>query len=183
MKPTLAIAVAALGAAIVPRSPAQAFPAATRPGGEIRAGITYTNASTDFVPKRIGGFTVYGSFSLFPHFALETDIHLLQFFTSEDYAQRSYLAGGRFYYRKNRFEPYAKVMGGIAQSVTQQRYNTYPGAPDSYGTYALGGGLDIRAPHRLVIRAVDYEVQRWPAFLPNGLTPSMLSFGVAYQIR
>ncbi len=183
MKPKLAIAVAALCAALVPHMPGQAFPAAKRGGGEIRAGLAYSNGQTDFLQKRIGGFTVYGSYSLFPHFALEADVHMLQFFTPQDYAQRSYLAGGRFYYRKDRYEPYVKVMGGIAKSISQQQYNTYVGTPDTYGTYTLGGGLDVRVPHRLVIRAIDYELQRWPAFLPNGLTPSVLTFGVAYQIR
>ena len=165
------------------KSSAQAIPAARRAGGDIRVGIAYTNANTDEVTKRIGGFTVYGSYGLLPHLDLEADVHLLQYFTPQDYAQRSYVAGGRFYYRRSRYEPFVKVMGGIGTTIAQLPYaESIPDVGESYGVIEFGIGADVLLPKHLVGRA-EYDIQRWPAFYPSGLSPSMFSVGIAYRVR
>lgn len=177
---TLAVLLAPCGW----RASAQATPTIKGGGGgKIQVGLAYSTAATDVVAKRIGGFSVYGTYSLLPHFALEGDIHLLQYFTPEDYAQRTYLGGGRLYYRLRRYEPYVKFLGGLGQTVAQKPNVIARGTPDSYGVFSGGGGLDIFVGRKWVVRAVDFEKQTWPAFPTHDLAPSILSFGVAYRLR
>jgi hypothetical protein len=50
----------------------------------------------------------------------------------------------------------------------------------SYNLYAGGAGADFKAAERLHLRA-EYEVQSWSSFPNGGLTPKLLTFGVAYH--
>lgn len=165
------------------RSFAQAEPTAHR-GGELQAGLAFSNGSTDEVSKRIGGASAFADFDLTPHFGLEADVHLLDFFTPQDYAQQTYLAGGRAFIHRQRYTPYVKVLGGLGRTVSQSAFSVAdPDLNEAFGVLALGGGLDIRIPHQLIVRAVDFEYQLWPSYYPNGLNPTVLSFGLAYRIR
>jgi len=55
-----------------------------------------------------------------------------------------------------------------------------------YGTFtdlAFGGSLDFRATRKVTIRAVDFEFQDWPVWLPHqSLQPYGVSVGVAYRV-
>jgi len=83
-----------------------------------------------------------------------------------------------------RILPYGKILAGIGKMVPEEQYaNFYPGTPGTYGAYAAGGGLDIRIPYNLSVRAIDYEYQLWPGFQPHGLSPSVVSIGIAYHIK
>ncbi len=177
-----AVLITAIASFLSAAAHSQAMPTAHRDAGEIRAGLAYTNANSDQVGKRIAGFSGYGSFGLLPHFSVEADIHLLQYLTPQDYGQRSYEAGGRFFYRYRRYEPYVKLMGGIGQSIAQEPYVRIPGTPGTYGLFSGAIGMDVLVPKKLVVRG-EYEQQVWPTFAPNNLTPSMFSIGLAYRIR
>ena len=50
----------------------------------------------------------------------------------------------------------------------------------AYNLFAVGGGLDYRILRHVNARA-DFEYQRWMGFPPNGLAPSLLTFGAAYH--
>jgi len=47
---------------------------------------------------------------------------------------------------------------------------------------AGGVGVDYKALPYLYVRG-DFEYQKWFGFTPKGLTPSLLTIGVAYHFR
>jgi len=164
---------------------AQAMPAATRPG-LLQAGITLSDANTDELQKRIAGASAYATFDFNEHLGVEADIHLLNFDTPQDFAEESFLIGLRYVDRiHERYEPYIRAQAGIGKTIAQEPYVALgtPGTPGTYGAYAFAGGLDIRIPYNLTVRAIDYEYELWPGFKPNGLSPSIVSVGIAYRIR
>jgi len=161
---------------------AQALPAVTR-GGTLQAGVAISNANTDFYDKRITGITGYVTFDLTKNIGVEADVHVLTLITPNDFSESSYEFGVRYVYPVHRrYQPYVKLAAGIGSYAFNQPYynNT---ASDSLGMYAFSGGLDIRLPHKINVRAVDFEYQSWPGIEPHGLTPTLLTFGVAYRIR
>jgi hypothetical protein len=50
----------------------------------------------------------------------------------------------------------------------------------AYNLFAGGVGADVRVLPYLNLR-LDYEYQRWLSFPPTGLTPQILTVGVAYH--
>ncbi|MEO8736051.1 MAG: hypothetical protein ABI380_05890, partial [Edaphobacter sp.] len=82
-----------------------------------------------------------------------------------------------------RFMPYAKALFGFGQFKFQYP-SQYPSAATyTYGVYAFGGGLDLRATRHINVRAFDFEYQKWPSFRQNGLTPIVMTVGAAYTFR
>jgi hypothetical protein len=163
-------------------SHAQAIPTASRAGGTIQLGVAGTFANLDYGPKYAKGLSVYGDFDVTRHIGIEGDIHFASLITPTDIGENTYLLGPRYTYQFRRFAPYAKALFGIGQFQYQQ--GTYgKGSTDTYGLFAFGGGLDVRATHHISVRAFDFEYQDWPHYAPNGLTPYVMSVGVAYVFR
>ena len=104
-----------------------------------------------------------------------------QVFGIEGVHESTYELGPRFYLTRGRFMPYGKVLFGRAV------FN-FPNdmANQAFTEGAVGGGLDYRISHVFYLR-VDYEYQRWFGFgtqvkaFPGYLSPSVVSFGVAYH--
>ncbi len=164
-------------------SHAQAVPTASRSvGGTIQIGGGLTFADPDYGPKYAKGLAIYGNFDVIHNIGIEGDIHFASLITPTDIGENTYLLGPRYTYRYHRLAPYVKVLFGVGQFQYQQ--GTYgKGSTDTYGLYAFGGGLDVRATHRLSVRPIDFEFQRWPNYAPNGLTPFVLTVGAAYVFR
>lgn len=164
---------------------AQATPAATR-GGIVQAGAAYSIANEDEYPgKHVQGMTFYGTFDLNNHLGIEGDVHLDSIFKSYyKYTESSYDVGLRWTQRYRHFAPYGKGMIGLGHSYAPNP-NQIVGAntPGTYFLFAVGGGLDYTLTDKINVRAFDFEYQRWPNFPPHGLTPPIMSFGVAYRIR
>jgi hypothetical protein len=159
----------------------QAIPTASR-AGTIQIGVGGTFASPDYTQKYLKGLSIYGDFDFAHHIGVEGDIHFASIIAPEDIGENTYLLGPRFTFRHGRFDAYGKGLLGIGQFQFQQ--GTYGnGSSSTYGVYALGGGLDIRATHHINVRAIDFEYQKWPHFYPNGLTPYVTTIGVAYVLR
>ena len=180
-----AVSIAALMLASTSSAHAQAMPAASRPG-LLQAGITLSDANTDELTKRIGGASAYATFDFSENLGVEFDAHVLTFDTPQDFGEESFLLGHRYVkHYKDRYDPYVRAQAGIGKTISQNPYVALgtPGTPGTYGAYAFAGGLDIRIPYNLSVRAIDYEYQLWPGFKPNGLSPSMVSVGIAYRIR
>ena len=57
-----------------------------------------------------------------------------------------------------------------------------PAANLAYNIWAVGIGSDYSLRPSLNVR-IDYEYQRWNGFPPNGLSPEVFSFGVAYHFH
>ena len=160
----------------------QAIPTASRTGGNIQLGVGATWASPDYGPKYVKGLSVYGDWDIVHHIGIEGDIHFASIIAPTDIGENTYLLGPRYTYQFHRFGPYAKALFGLGQFQYQQ--GTYgKGSSATYGVYAFGGGLDFRATHHINIRAIDYEYQNWPHYPHNGLTPAVITVGVAYVFR
>lgn len=161
-------------------SHAQAVPTASR-GGAIQVGVAGTFISPDYTEQYMKGVTFYGDLDLTQHLGVEGDIHY-SIITPDDLSENSYLLGVRYKWHYKRFEPYAKVLGGIARFGFQS--GTYPTpTTNTYGEYAVGGGLDVRATRHINVRAFDVEFQKWPGFDDHGLSPIAYTIGVAYTLR
>src|ERR1700761_732411 len=186
MKKTCLLSLALSLVALLPSTlHAQATPAATR-GGIVQVGGAYTISNEDqYQGKMLQGATVYGTFDLNNHLGVEGDLHLASVFKSYyQYKETSYDAGLRWTQRYRNFAPYAKALVGFGHSSANSTNQIVGGStPGSYFLFGLGGGLDYSLSPKINIRAIDFEYQRWPNFPPNGLTPPLFSFGVAYRIR
>jgi hypothetical protein len=101
--------------------------------------------------------------------------------------QSNYLIGPRVPIKRfGKFQTYGKALIGVANM-------TFP-AGDYYSTgrftaLAFGGTVDYRLNRRWSIRALDFEYQDWPKFVPQSpsgssisLQPYGISVGVGYRI-
>lgn len=93
--------------------------------------------------------------------------------------QDNYLIGPRvpIVHVGRRGELYGKALIGYGKM-------TFPYG--GYGTFtdlAFGGSLDFHVSRKVTFRAVDFEYQDWPVWLPNqSLQPYGVSVGVAYRV-
>jgi len=155
----------------------QAKYTATR-AGDLQLGAGYTNASSDYVPNRIAGYTGYATFDFAEHFGLEFDYHQAKDPNSAVY-ERSYEWGGRYvrHYGNDRYRPYVRLMYG--RGVFNYPFNA---ANLAYNMIVGAGGMDIAVHSRINVRA-EFEYQDWLSGpgITNGLTPMLINVGVAYH--
>lgn len=159
----------------------QALPTATGHGG-LQVGVGWSAAIPDYADNKIQGVTGFGDFDFTSNIGIEADVHYIALETPTDIAENTYEAGPRFVYRKGRFMPYAKAQAGLGNFVVQEWQDNPGRYSSSYFIYSFGAGLDIQVPHHIVIRAFDFEAQKWPSF-GNGLSPYVGTVGVAYRFR
>ncbi len=182
-KTSLTIGAFILAISFAPQARGQALPTASTTAS-LQVGAGYTIASPDYGQKKIQGFTGFVDYDFGLHFGIEGDAHVVNLITPTDIAENSYLAGPRIIYPyRGRFNFYGKALVGESTFKvleTQDNQGQYNG---TYFTYALGGGLDYRASHHIVIRAIDVESQKWPSYGRNGLTPLVFTFGAAYHFH
>ena len=158
----------------------QAVPTATG-GGAAQVGAAVSVDSPDYGPRYIQGISVFGDLDLGEHLGIEADAHLVSLITPTDIGQNTFLAGPRYSFHRRRLAPYIKALAGVG--LFEYQYDYLPHYHDSYFVYAFGGGLDVHATRHIVVRAIDFEAQRWPSYPTSGLTPYVTSFGVAYAFR
>ncbi len=151
------------------------MPTATR-AGDLQVGVGYSSANSDYIPARVQGFALYSSFDFLNHFGVEVDFHQLNQ-SGGDLYERTYEAGGRYIRHWGRATPYIKGLFGRGVLNYPNNY-----ANLAYNMAVGGGGMDIGVHKRFNIR-LDAEYQTWfsGAGIPNGLTPLVLTGGVAYH--
>jgi hypothetical protein len=159
----------------------QALPTATG-GGGLQVGGGWSYAKPDYGQKNIQGITGFADFDFTPHIGVEADVHYVALITPTDLAEDTYEIGPRYVYRKGRFAPYVKFQVGIGSLVVQEVQDNPATNTGTFFMYSFGGGLDILATHHIVIRAIDFEAQKWPG-LGNGLSPYVGTVGVAYRFH
>jgi hypothetical protein len=164
-------------------SHAQAVPTASRSGGmQIGGGVTYVRP--DYGGKGIGGLSIYGDYDLTRHLGVEGDIHFADLKTPTDISENTYLLGPRYRFHYRGLTPHAKALFGVGrfgyQGPSEYGRNT---STYTYGVLAFGGGVDLRATRHLNVRAFDFEYQDWPGYRNNGLSPIVMTVGVAYSFR
>jgi len=164
---------------------AQAAPTATR-RAELQLGGSFSLLDPDYGSGHWKGYGIYGDLDLSHHLGIEIDFHQAPGNTPILY-ERTYEIGPRYSRTiHERFVPYAKGLIGrgvfnfAGPNSSGQQVNV---ANLAYNTFSLGGGLDIRVKPYLNVRAFDYEWQHWSSFPPDGLTPQLLTFGVAYHFH
>ena len=175
-----AMAVALTFAVLAPSLSAQAVATAT--GNALAVGAAYESTNPDYGPLRGSGLGIFANYDFSRFVGVTAEINFQTSFSHVIFLEHSYLVGARGEYHKGRFMPYGKLLiGGATASVN----GSFPleNAPASYPAYAIGAGLDIRLPNHLTVRAIDFEQQEWLDYHPNGLTPTIISFGAAYRFQ
>jgi len=161
----------------------QALPTASA-AGILQVGGGVSNAQGDEFTNRLTGLTGYATLDFRSHIGAEIDVHILNLIAPFNFVEDTYLGGARYVWHRGRFTPYVKVLGGIGQTYIKQPSSTFvPGTPSTKLVVAGGGGIDIRLPWHINVRAIDFEYQMWPGYGKDGLNPSMLTCGAAYRFH
>ena len=167
----LALAFLLGGASVVY---SQALPTASRTA-DAQIGAGFSLAKPDYPSLTFQGFTAYGDFDFRPHIGAEAEFHQIYSTNGDRSFQRSYEIGGRYFRTYGPLVPYLKVMIGRGD------FNYPLGLTDlAYTLYAGGVGADCKLGPFLRIRA-EYEYQIWTSFPNGGLTPQIVTLGVAYH--
>ncbi|SNT39283.1 Outer membrane protein beta-barrel domain-containing protein [Granulicella rosea] len=165
---------------------AQAKHAAERLG-DLQIGAGFVVGKSDYGPHLLGG-DVYVDFDRTSHWGGEFVVHQANASGGSGLYERTYEIGPRYTRHYGPASPYAKVMIGRGVFNFPGYYNTvtknYGPSPANlaYNMYAVGAGSDLRVLDHLNVR-LDYEYQRWAGFPTNGLTPQLVTVGVAYHFR
>jgi hypothetical protein len=164
---------------------AQAIPTASA-AGILQVGGMFNLADSDYVPQKIKGGGFYTTFDFKYHFGIEGEFHQINDSNPlQGIYERTYEIGPRYVRRYGRLAPYAKLMYGRGVFNYPPVFGDPQGgaaANLAYNLFAVGVGADYRVLRFMNVRG-EYEFQRWLGFPPNGLTPSILSIGVAYQFH
>ena len=144
----------------------------------IQAGAGGLYLNNDYTEHANKGISAWGDYDFNRFLGVEVEAHLGSIITPDDIGENSYFIGPRLSYRKKNAAFYAKLVVGRA-SITNQETNS----SKSYNSYAYGGGLDYKVSRHFNVRVVDFELQKWPDFEPNTLSPLAISVGLMYIIR
>lgn len=164
----------------------QAVPTASR-AFDLQVGGGLVLDHSDYEPQMFRGGAIYSTLDFSSHFGAEIDFHQADSPVDKSY-ERTYEVGGRYHRLYGRFEPYGKVLYGRGvYNFVVDSYNANGSVASStvvanlaYNEFVFGGGTDFQVLPYLNVRA-DYEYQSWHGFPLNGLTPQLVTIGVAYH--
>ncbi len=152
----------------------QATPTASRTG-DVQIGIGYTAARPDYVTQTYQGVAAYADFDFRPHLGVEAEFHQVNHTTGYQSYERTYEIGGRYLRTYGPLVPYIKAMIGRGEFEYP-----YGQTKLAYTVYAGGVGTDFKLGRYLRVRG-EYECQKWTSFPNGGLTPQLVTLGVAYH--
>jgi opacity protein-like surface antigen len=154
---------------------------------DLQVGGGFTIVNSDYYPQRFKGGAFYSTLDFTHRFGAEIDFRYAKAPTDPTY-EKTYEVGGRYHREYGKFEPYAKALYG--RGVFNFVFDSYNAdgslakstvvANLAYNMFALGGGADYHLLPYLNIRG-EYEYQLWQSFPPNGLSPQVITIGVAYH--
>lgn len=141
---------------------------------DLQAGGGFTYARPDY-GSNLRGFALYSTLDVTDHWGGEFVFHQANARDNSKVYERTYEIGPRYHRTYGRFKPYIKGMYG-------RGVFNYPqdAANLAFNLFAAGVGVDYAVLDRLNVRA-DFEYQHWLSFPPNGLTPMLITIGVAYH--
>ncbi|WP_263419398.1 porin family protein [Terriglobus albidus] len=150
---------------------------------DLQAGGGYSIAKPDTMPNKFKGFYLYFDLDFKHHLGIEGEFRKVNQDDPGKEYEKTYEIGPRYYrtYKDGLFRPYIKGMYGRGVYNFQDPGTNVAIANLAYNIMAAGGGLDIRANRRINVRVFDYEYQNWFGYPPHGITPQVVSFGVAYH--
>ncbi len=158
----------------VPLLSAQSVPTARR-RADLQIGAGFVIDSSDYDPQKLKGEAFYTTLDLTNHYGGEFVIHQAKSGAGDQLYERTYEIGPRYHREYGPFSPYVKAMYG--RGVFNYPQNV---ANLAYNMFAVGFGTDLKVLPYLNVRA-DYEYQDWHSFPPNGLSPQLITIGVAYH--
>lgn len=149
------------------------------------AGAGFSAFKTDFATHPMYGITAFGDATLHDRYGLEVEGRTIQFdkFANQYGSLRedTIAGGGRYVFLHGKYKPYVKALAGIGSidfpDLSDPTYHH-----DTFTIYEIGGGLDYKLRTHICLRA-EYDYQRWPAWFPNGLTPSGATIGAYWRSR
>ena len=153
----------------------QAIPTASR-AGDAQIGIGYSLGKPDYIPQNFQGVAAYADFDFRPHFGVEAEFHQINNTNGYQSFQRTYEIGGRYLRTYGPLVPYVKAMIGRGQFEYP-----YGETEAGYTVYAGGVGADFNLGAYLRVRG-EYEFQKWTSFPNGGLTPQIMTIGLAYHL-
>jgi hypothetical protein len=160
---------------------AQAEPEALRKVS-LEVGVGFSLAHPDYGDKLVGGITGFAVADLPHRIGIEVEYHNVDLSTPFDIGEVSFLGGIRYRFTtERRLVPYVKAMAGAGQVKFDQGYFPADSQSSVNPVIALGGGIEYKVSRHAIIRAVDFELQKWPNFFPHSLTPYMVTTGLAYR--
>jgi hypothetical protein len=112
-------------------------------------------------------------------FQVEAEGRWMRWYGYEGETEDNYLIGPRVpvYRLGRRGQIYGKALVGLAKQ------NFAFGGYGSFTAFAFGGTLDYKLTRKLTLRAVDFEYQYWPVWLPDqSLRPYGGSVGMSYRV-
>jgi Outer membrane protein beta-barrel domain len=153
---------------------AQAGPVASR-AADAQIGVGYAMARPDYVQQTFQGIAAYADLDLTLHLGAEAEFHQADSTTGDHSLQRTYEIGARYFRTYGPLVPYVKGMIGRGDYI-------YPTGQTglAYNLFAAGAGADLKLGVHLRVRG-EYEFQRWSSFPNGGLTPRLITIGVAYH--
>jgi Outer membrane protein beta-barrel domain len=152
----------------------QALPTASR-AGDVRLGGGFSMGTTGYTQDTFRGFFVYGDFDFSRHLGVEAEFHQIDTPNGDQSYQRTYEIGGRYFRSYGPLVPYVKALVGRGDFNYPFGQVNLP-----YPVFAAGAGADLKLGKYLQLRG-DYEFQKWTSFPNGGLTPQLVSFGIAYH--
>ncbi len=177
MRSSTAFASLALFLFVAPRSHSQDIAAGSR-STRLQAGAGAMYLKTDYAPDANQGVAFWADLDLRRYLGLEVEGRLGGIVSPGDIGENSWLLGPRLIYRRHPVALYAKLMLGRAK-ITNQLLNQ----SSTFNVYGFGGGLEYKVTPKLNIRLADVELQRWPDFQPNSLSPLAITVGMSYVVR
>jgi hypothetical protein len=157
---------------------AQATPTAIGPGTSISLGLAASGFQQDYGQRYIGGETVYVDANPYRRIGVEFEARRLNFRTSEDVKENTWLAGVKYSILPRNLRPYVKLLAGRGTLDFP-----FHDAVGSYFAVAPAAGLDWHlAGTRWTIRAVDFEYQIWPRFSFGELHPYGITSGISFDL-
>ena len=160
---------------VPPLSAQAAYTATRRVRIQIGGGALYLH--TDFSSRADEGLALWGDVDFASHVGIEGKVQFGSVRTPDAIAERRYIIGPRFSFRRGRLNLFGTV--GVGQGTISNRQL---GTASTYNLANLGGGAELVAGRHLNIRLADLEVQRWLSFPPHGLLPVSLIAGVSYVL-
>jgi hypothetical protein len=158
---------------------AQAVEAADEPGLHLNAGGMASGFQPDEGGNDLVGAGTYVDFHFTHWIQIEGEGRWLRWNQYFGEHEDNYLIGPRVpvYRIGKRGQIYGKALIGLGKM-------TFPFG--GYGTFtalAFGGTLDYRLSRKVTMRAIDFEYQDWPVWLPHqSLQPYGVSVGFAYKV-
>ena len=163
---------------------------ATASIGNTQVGGGFSYAHPDFWTTSVGdpkyadsgisGITLFADYDFNTHLGAEADFHSISLITALDRAETTTLVGPRIMIPYGRFTIYGKALIGLGDLSIQEQADNEGLQGGSGIVYSYGGGLDIQYSPSIVIRAIDFENQKWN-FYGGGISPTVLTFGAAYR--